>query len=261
MSGAFGAGRFIPWTGGCILIGQSTAVIPEHSHYAIQLAFGSEPGIRFQSDGRWTAYDGAIIPSRQPHGMDATVVPLSAVLLIESETAQGRALTSRYLEHGIAEAPAQVLDAIRPVLFDAARRKDDAAVIDACRALVGELTDGIAPREVTDERILRAVAFINGNLHQSLTLDAVAGEACLSPSRFRHLFVEETGMAMRPYILWRRFLYVWDLLARGNSLSTAAHAAGFADAAHLSRTSRQMFGFPPSALHIENPAPSFNRQT
>ena len=77
--------------------------------------------------------------------------------------------------------------------------------------------------------------------------------ACLSPSRFRHLFVEETGVGLRPYILWRRFLRVWELLAEGASLSTAAHAAGFADAAHLSRTSRSMFGFPPSAMQVAAP--------
>ena len=44
----------------------------------------------------------------------------------------------------------------------------------------------------------------------------------------------------------------------GASLSTAAHRAGFADAAHLTRTSRRMFGFPPSGLQLsplrpENP--------
>ena len=36
-------------------------------------------------------------------------------------------------------------------------------------------------------------------------------------------------------------------------LSTAAHEAGFADAAHLTRTSRRMFGFPPSALQVAGP--------
>jgi AraC-like DNA-binding protein len=60
-------------------------------------------------------------------------------------------------------------------------------------------------------------------------------------------------MALRPYILWRRFLHVWDLLATGATLSSAAHAAGFADAAHLTRTSRSMFGFPPSALEVARP--------
>ena len=60
-------------------------------------------------------------------------------------------------------------------------------------------------------------------------------------------------MALRPYVLWRRFLRVWELLMEGESLSTAAHSAGFADAAHLTRTSRRMFGFPPSALQIAGP--------
>jgi AraC-like DNA-binding protein len=60
-------------------------------------------------------------------------------------------------------------------------------------------------------------------------------------------------MALRPYILWRRFLRVWELLMAGESLSTAAHRAGFADAAHLTRTSRRTFGFPPSALQMAAP--------
>ncbi len=60
-------------------------------------------------------------------------------------------------------------------------------------------------------------------------------------------------MALRPYILWRRFLRVWELMTAGESLSSAAHRAGFADAAHLTRTSRRMFGFPPSAMHLAGP--------
>jgi AraC-like DNA-binding protein len=106
---------------------------------------------------------------------------------------------------------------------------------------------------VADERIIRAIAHVNANLHLRLSLDEVADVACLSPSRFRHLFVEQTGMALRPYILWRRFLHVWELLSAGATLSSAAHAAGFADAAHLSRTSRTMFGIAPSAMQMAQP--------
>ena len=120
----------------------------------------------------------------------------------------------------------------------------------ACWRLLQALTGNVEPREASDERILRAVAYINANLDKKLTLDEVAGAAFLSPSRFRHLFVEETGMGLRPYILWRRFLLVWELAMKGESMSAAAHAAGFADAAHLSRTSKQMFGFPPTVMPI-----------
>src|SRR4029079_10950084 len=119
--------------------------------------------------------------------------------------------------------------------------------------VVRTLTGGVEPSVVSDERILRAVAYINSHLDAPLTLEEVAEVAFLSPSRFRHLFVEQTGTALRPYILWRRFVRVWELMQAGESLSAAAHSAGFADAAHLSRTSRRMFGFPPSMLQISGP--------
>ena len=83
-------------------------------------------------------------------------------------------------------------------------------------------------------------------------LTEVAGVAFLSPSRFRHLFAEQTGMGLRQYILWRRFVSVWEHRMNGASLAEAAHAAGFADSAHLARTSRRMIGIPPSLMDVAN---------
>ena len=95
--------------------------------------------------------------------------------------------------------------------------------------------------------------FIRQKLDTPITLAEVAAASSLSPGRFRHLFVAETGMPLRTYLLWRRFLRVWGLLMRGDSLSAAAHAAGFADAAHLTRTSHTMFGLAPSAMQMKGP--------
>ena len=75
----------------------------------------------------------------------------------------------------------------------------------------------------------------------------VSRAAALVPLRATHT-IEETGMPLRTYVLWRRLLHVWTLMMQGESLSAAAHAAGFADSAHLSRTSRTMFGLAPSSL-------------
>jgi AraC-like DNA-binding protein len=156
--------------------------------------------------------------------------------------------------YGRSAIPEKVLAAAAPALFAAWREeRSRRAIADAARRVIHTLTQGVEPMTLSDARIERAVAFINRNLDARLTLEDVAAEAYLSPSRFRHLFVEQTGMALRPYILWRRFLRVWELLMAGESLSTAAHAAGFADAAHLTRTSRSMFGFPPSAMRMEGP--------
>jgi AraC-like DNA-binding protein len=249
-------GHFVPWDGGCLLIGHGGGLVPVHAHYAIQVAFGSATGIRFRTTERdeWSEYAGAIIPSRQPHSMDATRVQPNVVLFVEPETRQGRALTERWLRDGIGRIPAEVIDDVGPAIFAAWSQERTAAAVErAAQRVIHTLTGGVDPSVVSDERILRAVAHIRAHLDQPLTLDDVAEVACLSPSRFRHLFVEETGSALRPYILWRRFLRVWELLMGGESLSTAAHSAGFADAAHLSRTSRQMFGFPPSAMQMLGP--------
>ena len=253
MSDVVGAGDFIPWDGGCALIGRAVSITPMHAHYAIQIGIGSEHGIRFRPDERseWVEYGAAIIPSRQPHTMDSTRIPFSAVIFIEPETRVGRALAEQYLGRGIAALTAGPFSASASALFSIWQRHGNAsATVAALQDVIDSLTLGTRAIVVSDERILRAVAYIKSHLDAPLTLERVASEACLSPSRFRHLFVEQTGTALRPYVLWRRFHLAWELVMRGDALSTAAHSAGFADAAHLTRTSHRMFGFPPSALQI-----------
>jgi AraC-like DNA-binding protein len=101
--------------------------------------------------------------------------------------------------------------------------------------------------------VLRAIDSIRGRSGDAPTLEELAQAVHLSPRRFRHLFVEETGMPLRSYQVWRRLLRVWELLMQGESLVHAAHAAGFSDSAHLSRTCRTMFGLSPSAMQMNGP--------
>ena len=253
---AGGIGQFVSWDGGCLMIGRARGVTPMHAHYAIQIGFGPTRGICFRPNDRepWTEYEGVVIASRQPHTMDATHVPLNAIIFIEPERREGRALTERFGSDGISAIPPELLADVGPALFTAwQEERSAAALIAGAQRVVRKLTGGVEPSVVSDERILRAIAYINSHLDAPLTLEEVAEVAFLSPSRFRHLFVEQTGEALRPYILWRRFVRVWELMQAGESLSAAAHSAGFADAAHLSRTSRRMFGFPPSMLQISGP--------
>ena len=116
--GATYLGHFVSWDGGCLLIGRGGSVVPVHAHYAIQIAFGTTPGIRFRTSDAdaWTEYGGAIIPSRQPHSMDPTRVSPNAVLFVEPETREGRALTERYLLRGIAAVPDALLAEAVPTL-------------------------------------------------------------------------------------------------------------------------------------------------
>ena len=252
MTTPVGVGQFIPWDGGCLIIGHHHTAIPVHSHQAMQLVFGRDRDIRVRAGEQapWLTYSMAGIPSRQPHSIDVTDSDYGAVIFIEPETAAGRVITERFLEDGIAEIGNEALRGIAHDIFAAwlGERRDE--LISQLRLLVQSLSAGAPPAVVTDVRILNAIAYINAHLDRAVTLEEVAAHVCLSPSRFRHLFSEQTSVGLRPYVLWRRFLLVWDLMMKGSTLSAAAHAAGFADAAHLSRTSNRMFGFAPSAMHV-----------
>ena len=99
-----------------------------------------------------------------------------------------------------------------------------------------------------DALVSRAVALINRSLDGPITLAAVAKAVHRSPSRLAHRFREATGVPLRRYVLWSRLRTATEAAMRGASLTEAAHLAGFADSAHLSRTFRAMFGVAPSLL-------------
>jgi AraC family transcriptional regulator len=244
--------QYFPWDGGAIFVG-TAGTFPVHVHQAIQICFLFEGRIRLRANNQdpWLEYDLAIVPSQQTHAMDGSRTHYGATIFVEPETREGRVLTERYQGHGIAEVDRTPVKEILPMLLAALlERRGRPAIVEQARRVVQLLTQHTEPAVTSDERILRAVRYVNDHLSAPITLTEVARVACLSPSRFRHLFAEQTGMALRQYILWRRFVSVWEYRMNGESLSMAAHAAGFADSAHLTRTSRRMIGIPPSLMNI-----------
>ncbi|MEJ0022042.1 MAG: helix-turn-helix domain-containing protein [Alphaproteobacteria bacterium] len=77
-----------------------------------------------------------------------------------------------------------------------------------------------------------------------------AKQVGLSNARASHLFVEQTGLAFRTYLLWLRLIRAVDRYSAGASLTDAAHEAGFSDSAHFSRTFRRMFGLSAASLDL-----------
>jgi AraC family transcriptional regulator len=248
-------GDFVAWSGGCGFLGEGGGgPIAPHSHYAIQLVIGAPAGLRVQFGrrGEWQSCAAALVPSRATHSIDVTDCERSAVLFVEPETPEGRALSAR-LQGGLEVLAADRMAAAAQRLDRAWRSEKSCEAVGAvCHQVVQELA-GTTYRAPSDARVLAAVEYIRQRVDQPVSLPEVARAAHLSPGRFRHLFVQETGMPLRTYVLWRRLLSVWTLLMQGETLSSAAHAAGFADSAHLSRTARTMFGLPPSALQMNGP--------
>ncbi|CAG2145711.1 helix-turn-helix domain-containing protein [Cupriavidus numazuensis] len=247
-------GDYVAWTGGCLFIGSGGGAVAPHSHYAIQLVIGAPSGLQVQSGHRGPsiACHGALVPSRAVHSIDVSSCDWSAVLFIEPETQEGRALSAR-MGGQVEFLSEEMLAGVVPALEQAWRLTRTAeAVQGAAQALVSSLSRTI-PHVPSDPRVLAAIEHLRAQDGNTLALEDVAAVVHLSPSRFRHVFVEETGMPLRTYQLWRRLLKAWEILMRGDNLASAAHAAGFADSAHLSRTCRTMFGLAPSAMQMKGP--------
>lgn len=97
-------------------------------------------------------------------------------------------------------------------------------------------------------RLWATLACIDANPDAFSGLSEAAAHAGLSPSRFRHVLRDETGLTFRAFRRWRRFAAVAVALQGGASLTEAALAAGFAGSAHFSTAFSDLFGLAPSRL-------------
>ncbi|MBC2664340.1 AraC family transcriptional regulator [Novosphingobium flavum] len=217
-----------------------------HAHHAIQVTVCLSGHLALATtDNCVRAGAIAVAPDIQ-HRIDAR--GLLAFVFIEPESPAGRALgAGLFADNGLV-----ALD--RPGLEPAAwwqqaldRGHSDADLLDRGLTLA---TGGIPVRATSgcDPRIDRIIRHSADQLNPSLGAAAAACGVNLSPSRLRHLFVEQTGLAYKTYLLWVRLTKALDVYATGASLTEAAHAAGFADSAHFSRVFKRTFGSPATTL-------------
>ena len=122
------------------------------------------------------------------------------------------------------------------------------SVQELIKHCVQALCAGAPPSRRLDERITRVLTAIRGSDELRMSIEDAAAMAFLSPSRFAHLFKQQVGLPFRRYMLWRKLTRAMLIIGRERTISTAAHEADFADAAHLTRTFYQMVGLAPSVL-------------
>lgn len=257
--GSEGSGRIYTWQGGSLWIGRSQGRTDWHAHHAHQLAFAPEGELRFRTEaqGEWTGFTGALVPSHCPHQFEVDGLA-AAHLFVEPESRAGRALLQRFAPAQVAALPVDEARAAAQALFtaftsDAGAAAMQQAAMAVLAALCGASTE---PDAGLDPRLARALAYIRARIGQPLSLGEVAAAVALSESRFRHLFVAGTGSSFRAYLLWLRIHLAIDAAMAGASWTEAAHRAGFADSAHLSRTHKRMFGIEPTAVRPQPlPAP------
>ncbi|MGW5569716.1 helix-turn-helix domain-containing protein [Nocardia thailandica] len=99
---------------------------------------------------------------------------------------------------------------------------------------------------VVAQALRRATDWVGG----PPSLGELAADIGISVSRLSHIFTAQVGL---PYVAWRRWVRLqlgFAVVRGGGSLTAAAHAAGFADSAHLTRTCRDLIGISPTEALI-----------
>jgi AraC family transcriptional regulator len=236
------------WDGGFLLVGRGEGVVPPHSHHAIQVVIGidGEPAIQGErgdfQNGRGFIVRPDAVHSYKPNGA------LAAMLLVDPESAEGA-----WLQTSLRDEITFVPDTrLTGCAAEFRRLVDQPFESMGVRELIGHclqaLSPGAPPSRRLDARVTRVLSVIRRSDELRISIDDAAAMAFLSPSRFAHLFKQQVGLPFRHYMLWRKLTRAMLVIGRGQTISTAAHEADFADAAHLTRTFYQMVGLPPSVL-------------
>jgi AraC-like DNA-binding protein len=251
-----GRGRIVLWEGGSLwafdVPGQRSQT-EFHAHHAIQLTFSVGGAFFFDVKGQGgeQRIDGpaVLIAPDVLHRYHSS--GRNTLLFLEPESRLGRAALGELAgQDAIPLAPARLGSAARDLapIWDGPR-PDDTALATLGRDLAARLWRGAGTAPGADPRLARVLDHV-GQGGAEPDLATAAGIACLSESRFSHLFVDQIGLPFRTWLLWRRLIRAVEGIAAGSSLTEAAHAAGFADSAHFSRTFLRMFGVPASLLEL-----------
>ncbi|MFN0116235.1 MAG: helix-turn-helix domain-containing protein [Paracoccaceae bacterium] len=219
-----------------------------HSHHAIQLTFSLGGTFSFDVAGGNVPGPAVLIAPDVPHAY----IPegRNGMIFFEPESRAGEAILRRLAGREVARVGLEDLgDAeARLSCIWGDPRPDGATLAALGQELVARFAGGNGPAPGIDRRIARVLDALAAPDRTGPDVAEAAGIACLSESRFSHLFVREVGLQFRTYMLWRRLMRAVDGIAAGASLTEAAHDAGFADSAHFSRTFLRMFGVPASLL-------------
>lgn len=250
-------GRIVSWEGASLWIlgtRPGDARYPRtdvHAHHAVQVTLSLRGQFSFVDNGRIVPGPAAAVAADTEHAFEAEGAV--AHLFIDPDGRRGRAIAHRlFANEKVTRIEADGLDELAQDLLAAfeSATTEDSALIEMGRTLVSRLANDSTSATPPDLRVRKMLAWAAARLEGPLGLAEAAKHVGLSSGRARHLFVEQTGLPFRAYVLWLRVTKAIEMYAAGESLTEAAHAAGFSDSAHLSRTFRRMFGISADSLRV-----------
>lgn len=219
-----------------------------HRHFTSSILVGLEEPILVKTEATgedWVPYDGVVVAPNVEQQLDARGKGV-ATLQVDPEGDEFSRIANVFREGPVYVLPPDGVKALRTAL--AAMTESARSAFQVWSLAIDELAKHGEPRRPLDARIVKVLAIIKEDFLSPPPAGKLAAAVGLSAGRLIHLFTREMGLPIRRYILWLRLRDVLISAVAGSTLTEAAHHAGFSDSAHLSRTFRGMFGFPPSAI-------------
>lgn len=219
------------------------AATAQHAHHATQIIVSTDgPELRLRVADRVVRAPTIVVGPNVAHAIESDAT-CSIIVFTRPESHLSDALRERVLD----PAPFAARSFRAASTIEIPTRESAVALVDRITSqLVGP--HPFVRRDRPDV-VTRALAILpDALIHGSVALDAIARECGVSASRFRHLFMASTGSSWRAFVRWERLVRATASASTGASLTAAAHDAGFADAAHFTRTFRAMFGLTPSEV-------------
>ena len=236
------------WDGGYFLIGRGEGVVPPHAHHAIQVVVAVDGEVAIAGDDdTWRQARGVIVRADVVHSYKPQG-SLVGMLFVDPESTEGVWLSASSRDP-ITTVPESRLTGCRAEITRFFEQPfESLGVTELVRHCVKSLSTGAPPSRKLDPRVTKVLAAIRASDDLRMSIEDAAAMAFLSPSRFAHLFTQQVGVPFRRYMLWRKLTRAMLVIGRERTIATAAHAADFAAAAHLTRTFQQMVGLAPSML-------------
>jgi AraC-like DNA-binding protein len=240
--------RWYLWEGGFLLIARADGVVPSHAHHAIQIVIALEGEVAIRGkEEEWQKGQGVIVRPDAAHAFNCNGA-MGAMLFVDPESAEGTWLRNSLNRDITVVSGSRLTSSARELRKFIDQPFESMEIGEIIRHCVQTLSPGVPPARRLDARVTTVLSTIRERDDLRISLESAAEKAFLSPSRFAHLFKQQVGLPFSRYVLWRKLTRAIVAIASERTISAAAHAADFADAAHLTRTFHQMVGMAPSVL-------------
>ncbi|WP_338813871.1 AraC family transcriptional regulator [Bernardetia sp. Wsw4-3y2] len=220
-----------------------------HRHYALQISLSIHDEIILKTEQKTYEQTNFFIPSRVKHQISNSEKQL--IILINPLSCLGHQFYIKYDTSKVSF----LSENLRNSLFKILKNYEDEQITfdNFCKEIKKSLLEYQCNCEnnnhLEDDRIKKAIDFMDKNFEKILSMEQMADFCALSSTRFLHLFKEKTRLNFRRYQLWNKLIFSLPYLS-SHSITETAHTFGFTDSSHYTRTFNETFGVTPKFFKL-----------